>query len=118
MLGTEDLERIPDPTPLFSCPDGYDWLSDYSAELAQATGYRLEEEPVAWCRDQTPPLSWIAVIEEPDQPANHALVARGAHVLHDPAQVYDVLPLDRVYRAFSLVPVAFPKRNRWGAVVA
>ena len=104
LLGAAKLERVPDPTPLFTS-SGENWLRDYSDQLAKQTGYRLEEEPPVVCLDnRNAGRRWIAAIYEPDQAANHAIVARGAFVLHDPAGLYGAIPRDRVMFGMRLVP--------------
>ena len=112
LLGAADLKRVPDPTPLFTSSE--DWLSDYSDQLAKQTGYRLEQEPAHVCLDiRNDGRRWIACIEE-DGPANHAVVARGGLVFHDPAGRYGALPRDRVMFGMRLVPRGAPKLDRWG----
>jgi len=117
LLGAANLERVPDPTPLFTSSD--DWLSDYSDQLAEQTGYRLEEEPAhVFLHVRNAGRRWVAVIYEPDESANHAVVARGNLVFHDPAQHYEgLLPLDRVLFGMWPVPANAPKLDRWGAAV-
>jgi hypothetical protein len=103
LLGAANLDRVPDPTPLFTSSE--DWLSDYSDQLAEQTGYRLEEEAAHVCLDiRNAGRRWIAVIEEPEKSANHAIVDRGNLVYHDPAQRYGALPRDRVLFGLVLVP--------------
>lgn len=104
LLGATDLEKVPDPTELFAS-HGDDWLDAYSDEVATATGYRIVEEPAVVCPDnRNAGRRWIAAIYEPDQAANHAIVARGAFVLHDPAGLYGAIPRDRVMFGMRLVP--------------
>lgn len=92
LLGATKLERVPDPTPLFRS-SGENWLRDYSDELTEQTGHRIVEEPAVVCLDnRNAGRHWIAAIYEPDQAANHAIVARGAFVLHDPAGIYGAIP--------------------------
>jgi len=113
LLRAANLERVPDPT--FTGPD---WLSDYSDQLAEQTGYRLEEESAHVClHTRNAGRRWIAAIYEPDESANHAIVARGNLVYHDPAGRYDALPVDRVLFGMRLVPGNAPKLDRWGAAV-
>lgn len=114
LLGATSLERVPDPTPLFTS-SGENWLRDYSDLLAKQTGYRLEEEPAHVCLDiRNDGRRWIACIYEPDEAANHAVVARGNLVFHDPARLYSALPRDRVMFGLRLVPRNAPKLDRWG----
>jgi len=116
LLGAASLERVPDPTPLFTTSK--DWLTDYGDQLAEQTGYRIEEEPAHVCLHvRNAGRRWIAAIYEPDESANHAIVARGNLVYHDPAGRYDALPLDRVLFGMRLVPANAPKLDRWGARV-
>jgi len=117
LLGAADLERVPDPTPLFMSSD--DWLTDYSDQLAELTGYRLEEQLAdVFLHGRNAGRRWIAAIYEPDESANHAVVARGSLVYHDPAGIYNVLPVDRVMFGMRLVPATAPRLDRWGAVTA
>ena len=81
LLGAGDIKHVPDPTPLFTSSE--DWLTDYSALLAERTGYRIVEEPAVVCLDGRG--KWIAAIREPEGTDNHAIVCRGGFVLHDPA---------------------------------
>ena len=104
LLGATKHDRVPDPTPLFTS-SGEAWLRDYSDQLAKQTGYRIVEEPPVVCLDnRNAGRRWIAAIYEPDQAANHAIVARGAFVLHDPAGIYGAIPRDRVMFGLRVVP--------------
>jgi hypothetical protein len=109
--------NIPDPTPFFSS-HGDEWREAYNDELGRALGLRLEEEPAIWCRERTPPIPWIACIYEPDQVANHAVLARGPHVLQDPAEHYRLLPVERVMFGLVVVPANTRRRGRWGEPLA
>jgi hypothetical protein len=110
LLGAADLERV--PAPVFT---GTDWLSDYSDQLAETTGYRIEEEPThVFLANRNAGKCWIAGIYEPDGDANHAIVARGNLVYHDPAGLYSTLPLDRVMYGMRLVPADSPEARPLG----
>ena len=100
LLGATKLERVPDPTSLFTSSE--DWLTDYSALLAERTGYRIVEEPAVVCLDGKG--KWIAAIREPEGSDNHAIVCRGGFVLHDPAQHYGAIPRDRIMFGMRAVP--------------
>jgi len=114
LLAAHDKHDVPDPTPFFAS-HGDGWRERYNAELARKLGLRLEQEPYVTCRERTSWRPWIAVIAEPEHDANHALLARGPHVLHDPSDRYQVLPRDgRVLFGLVLVPANTRRRGRWG----
>jgi hypothetical protein len=100
-----DIKQVPDPSRLFN--DDEPWMERYNRQLAEKIGYRLDPLPKSMCPRPDGQI-WIAHISE-DGPDDHALVARGALVLHDPAGNYrGRLPLEQVLGGFLLVPTGRP----------
>jgi hypothetical protein len=96
-----DVSEVPDPTSEFHELDG--WLERYNDRLREATGCRLERLPRSLCPPRKPTQLWIATISE-DGPADHAVVARGAFVVHDPAGGYTGnVPMDRLVHGLLVV---------------
>jgi hypothetical protein len=111
------IGSVPDPTEDFAAGDG--WLDQYDKRLQTACGLRLERiEPYACGHD--PNALWIAGIRGEvygDDTANHALVARGRLVWHDPASDHlrgQPVPWDDLLFGLGLVPANAPRTDRWG----
>jgi hypothetical protein len=116
-----DVSRVPDPTRDFA-HEG--WFERYDKRLQEATGHRLEPLPAHACPPRRPTQLWIAIIAE-DGPSNHAVVARQAFVVHDPAGDYmGILPMDRlaggllVVPTRRVIPVFSPHRSGYSVVAA
>jgi len=100
------------------------WFERYDKRLQEATGHRLEPLPAHACPPRRPTQLWIAIIAE-DGPSNHAVVARQAFVVHDPAGDYmGILPRDRlaggllVVPTRRVIPVFSPHRSGYSVVAA
>jgi hypothetical protein len=117
-----DIAKIPDPERSYAAEA--DWHGHFNKRLAKATGYRLDFLPTSLCPPRNPNQLWIAGITEPDGDA-HAVVARGAFVVHDPSGLYQgSLPIDRINAGMlvvptkRIVPVFSPARHGWAVMPA
>lgn len=114
------IESVPDPTSDFAAGDG--WLDVYQARLKTACGIRLERREKHACPPRQPGALWIAIIPSYDSESddNHAVVARGNVVYHDPADDFlrgQPVPMDKLLFGFDLVPANMPKTDRWGRAI-
>lgn len=99
------------PNPEISYAARDDWHSHYNERLTEAIGHRLKFLP-AHARPPRNHTFWIAGIHEPGDRDGHAVVAQGAFVLHDPANIYrGSLPLNLVTAGMIVQPT-------WRAVKA
>jgi hypothetical protein len=82
------------------------WFDDYSKQVSDKTGYRLERLPLSCCPPRNPSQLWIAGISFPDHDADHVVVARGHYVVFDPlGEFVGQLPWDRVIDGMLLAPI-------------
>jgi hypothetical protein len=117
-------ERVPDPEVSY-VEESEDWHDHYNEQLAKATGHRLEFLPVSLCPPRDANRLWIAGLHEQGDRDGHAVVVRGAFVVHDPAGIYlGSLPLDRIIDGMlvvptrRVVPVLSPMGNGYAVVAA
>jgi hypothetical protein len=102
LLGA-DVAEVPNPEISYAARD--DWHSHYNERLAKAIGHRLEFLPAHACPPRKATQLWIAGIHEHGDRDGHAVVARGAFVVHDPAGIYQgSLPMDRITDGMILAP--------------
>jgi hypothetical protein len=108
-------ERVPDPTSDFRHDD---WLERYCERLKRALRIRLEAISPGAC----PPIgrvSWIAVFRR--ETNDHAVLARGPHVLHDPQSKrlngLDVRCEEIAY-GLRILAANAPVTDSWGRQVA
>lgn len=98
-----EVSKIPDPVSSYDADP--DWHDHYNTRLEKATGHRLEFLPASLCPPRNPNQLWIAGIHERGDRDGHAVVARGAFVVHDPSGLYrGSLPLDRITDGMVVVP--------------
>lgn len=115
-----DHKRVPDPSRDFNTG----WFDRYNKRVETATGYRLDKISRNICPPGNPTQLWIATIRE-DGPSDHCVVARGYHVVHDPAGTYTgPLPMGRLIDGIvvvpnkRVVPVLSPLGNGYTVVAA
>jgi hypothetical protein len=103
LLGA-DVTKVPNPEASYDAARD-DWHDHYNTQLEQATGHRLDFIPASLCPPKNPNQLWVAGVREPDEEAGHAVVARGAYVVHDPAGIYrGSLPLNLVVDGMIVTP--------------
>jgi hypothetical protein len=117
-----DIAKVPDPDSSYKAEA--DWHDHYNKRLEKATGHRLDFLPASLCPPRDPTRVWIAGLHESDGDG-HAVVARGAFVVHDPSRIYrGSLPLDRISAGMlvvptrRVVPVVNPAGTAWTVVAA
>lgn len=110
-----DVNKVPDPTSDFRHDD---WFDRYNARLKPALAIRLEELPPGAC----PPIgrtNWIAVFRR--ETNDHAVLARGPLVLHDP-QSRRLNGLDvrceEIAYGLRILAANAPATDIWGRKVA